>query len=295
MAFNKKHWEDLPDQTTPVDATELNRIEDGIKYNDDRLEGISSAGNMIVDSIRSKNEFGGYVTLNGIFINAGTNTLGSNSNATCVYIPIKPNTTYTVSKTKGNRFAIGFTNATPEVNVALTGVEDDRTAPSLTSTSANDSKYLIIYISLSDTETFDNIVATIQVEEGNTATTYAPYQCLNGGVVDSQTSANGNDSYIKFADGTMICTKFVSLSNIAIDIADGVMYRSDNLSLGDWLTPFKSKPIYTISQNSGTSVGMVYYLTGASSTSAGTVRILRTTANSSANWGAGIIAIGRWK
>lgn len=181
--MEKINFENLPSTNTPLSAENLNllqtNVEDAINDNTDMLIGNTSAGNMIVNSIRSKNIFGNYITLNGMFINAGTGTIGSNANGTCVYIPIEANTTYTVSKTKGNRFAIGFTSTTPALNTSLTNVLDDRTATSLTSSSDSNSKYLVIYISLSDTETFANIVATIQVEEGDTATTYSPYQQLD--------------------------------------------------------------------------------------------------------------------
>lgn len=176
-----------------VQDTDMNNIKNVVNG---VINGTNVMGNIVVDSIRSKNIFGNYVILNGVFINSASNTLGSNSNATSVYIPIKPNTTYTVSKTKGNRFAIGFTNTTPEVNVALTGIFDDRTAPSLTSTSASDSKYLVIYISLSDTETFENIVATIQAEEGDTATIYSPYQNLDAGSVLVWQNSNIGSEFI---------------------------------------------------------------------------------------------------
>jgi len=113
--------------------------------------------------------------LNGMFINASSGKIESNANTTSVYIPINPNTTYCVSKTKGNRFAIGYSSTTPAVNVSLTNIVDDRTKTSLTSTSSSNSKYLVIYISLSDTETYENIISTIQVEKGSKANSFTPY------------------------------------------------------------------------------------------------------------------------
>ena len=113
--------------------------------------------------------------LDGMFINASAGNIGSNANATSIYIPINPNTTYCVSKTKGNRFAIGYSSTTPAVNVSLTNIVDDRTKTSLTSTSASDSKYLVIYISLSDTETYENIISTLQVEYGSKTNSYTPF------------------------------------------------------------------------------------------------------------------------
>ena len=144
-------------------------------YNSEIAIGSSNNSNRPVWFKKGKNLFGNYGTLNGVFINGTANKTDSNANATSVFIQIEPSTTYTISKTKGNRFAIGFAETLPNNNTTLTGIEDDRTATSLTSTSASNSRYLVIYISLSDSETFANIVATIQVEKGSTATTYESY------------------------------------------------------------------------------------------------------------------------
>ena len=183
MAYVKTTWEDLPSQNTPITATRLNNIETGGENNDKRLNGTTSMGNVIVEGIRSKNMFNknGNNVLNGAFINASNNTIGSNANTKCVYTEIKPSTAYTVSKTKGNRFAIGFSSTLPALNVSLTGVIDNSSATSLTGTSDANSQYLVVYIynSGADTETFEDIIATLQIEEGTTATEYTSYQELN--------------------------------------------------------------------------------------------------------------------
>lgn len=142
------------------------------------LNGVKENTIFYANDFKCKNLFGNYVTINNAFINASTNSIGSNNNTKCVYIPIEANTTYTVSKTKGNRFAIGFASETPAINTALTGIVDDQTAKSLTSTSNSNSQYLVIYCynSSVDTDTFENIMATIQVEVGSEATPYTPYK-----------------------------------------------------------------------------------------------------------------------
>ena len=183
MAYSKTTWQDLPNTTTQINATNLNNIETGVENNDKRLNGTSSAGSMVVESIRTKNMFNknGNNALDGAYVNATNNTIGSNSNTKCVYIEINPSTTYTISKTKGNRFAVGFSNTLPEINTALTGVIDNSSATSLTSTSGASSKYLVVYVYNSgvDTETFESIIATLQIEEGISATEYTSYQELN--------------------------------------------------------------------------------------------------------------------
>lgn len=44
MAYTKTNWQDLPDTTTPINATNLNHMETGIKDNDDKLLGNAKAG-----------------------------------------------------------------------------------------------------------------------------------------------------------------------------------------------------------------------------------------------------------
>lgn len=299
-----------------LNARTLNKLQDNIEdaieeqaFDDITIEHIevedleadtitSKRGNLVVDSIRSKNIFNknGSNILNGAFINASNNTIGSNANTKCVYTEIKSSTTYTVSKTKGNRFAIGFSSTLPALNVSLTGVIDNSSATSLTGTSDANSQYLVVYVynSGADTETFEDIIATLQIEESSTPTAYTPFQELNAvGIVESYHGAN--DSYIKFADGTMIVTKYANIGPFAINTASGSMFISAEIPLGDWITPFTAKPYYCVSQSSGTSFGCIYYLTGASATSAGKIQLIRTTSHNSANWACSIIAIGRWK
>lgn len=51
MAYTKTNWQDLPNTTTPITASRLNNIEDGIKTNDDKLLGNTSMGNITVSDI----------------------------------------------------------------------------------------------------------------------------------------------------------------------------------------------------------------------------------------------------
>lgn len=55
FVYNEVGWENLPSTNTPRNATNLGNMDTGIKENNDMLLGTKPAGNMIVDSIRSKN------------------------------------------------------------------------------------------------------------------------------------------------------------------------------------------------------------------------------------------------
>ena len=48
-----------------------------------------------------------------------------------------------------------------------------------------------------------------------------------------ETITNSNGTAIKFADGTMICTKSMSFQNVAITQKVGELYQSSALNLGN--------------------------------------------------------------
>lgn len=50
--------------------------------------------------------------------------------------------------------------------------------------------------------------------------------------------SNSNGSWIKYADGTMICYKRQTFNNVAIATAWGTLYESTKLELGDFPQPF---------------------------------------------------------
>lgn len=110
------------------------------------------------------------------------------------------------------------------------------------------------------------------------------------------TGSNTNGSWIKFADGTMICSKKVS-GTINISTGWGNGYTSGDISLGSWAETFTSTPEIQITGQRGTG-GMNFWL-GAeqdvSTTSAGKIVLLRFTSASNVNYILHITAIGRWK
>jgi len=110
-----------------------------------------------------------------------------------------------------------------------------------------------------------------------------------GAIIESGSNANGN--YIKYADGTMICT--VDTGNISITNSVSSIYS------GTWPASFTARPIANITQsvghgdiNYGAAVGFCNW-NGALNSTGYAVRFKAWgTANTSV---AGhIIAIGRW-
>lgn len=106
---------------------------------------------------------------------------------------------------------------------------------------------------------------------------------------------NGNGKYIRWADGTQICTKNFAYSSTAED-QEGALYYGTRTSLGNYAAPF----IGELPQISATIYGLqscfIDTLKSSSLESPGTVNIYRTVKTTSkVNVTISIIAIGRWK
>lgn len=123
------------------------------------------------------NVFDGYVS------NTASNKLVYSTTAKIVYIPCLPNATYSISKAvigTNNRFCIFTTNEVPANNVVaydLAGLKaGENNATSYTITTSADAKYICAYVKASSTSADETqIYATIQIERGSEATSYAEY------------------------------------------------------------------------------------------------------------------------
>lgn len=109
----------------------------------------------------------------------GAGTLMKSDACVSVYIPCEPNTIYTVSKISSKRFGVCFTNAVPEIGGSFSnGASSYGTVTKATRTAPSDAAYIVawVYNSLIDTDiTSDEILASLQIEVGETATEYEPY------------------------------------------------------------------------------------------------------------------------
>ena len=103
-----------------------------------------------------------------------------------VYIKCKPNTTYTISKTAGQRFVVAYTKVVPAHDVDIYGRTSNDTGSSLTFTTGADAEYLVafIYNSNYDTGTADDMVASVQIEVGSQASAYEAYKPIVNNSID---------------------------------------------------------------------------------------------------------------
>lgn len=195
MAYTKTNWQDLPNTTTPITATRLNNMESGIENNDKRLNGTIPAGEMIVDSIRSKNMFNKnsmvYSDRGFLPFDTSSTKIGDygGSGTYILLIKLVEGKTYTISKMAAGRFRAGFTNTpTPALNVdgvITSRTSNNDTGTSITFTVPTGSPYFVCNFYSSDQTAdvnagYSNILNSIQIEEGSQATPYMPYQNLDG-------------------------------------------------------------------------------------------------------------------
>ena len=118
------------------------------------------------------------------YFNASQTTIANNSANRMIYIPCKPNTTYTLSKIRSAQFNIGYTKELPAENVQVYGINTSPTFYNnnswyyFTITTPADAQYIVsrIYQTAQDTTiTLDQVLGTIQLEEGNTPSDYEPF------------------------------------------------------------------------------------------------------------------------
>ena len=141
-----------------------------------QLQGLTLYGKTTQNSTTGKNLFKPENVVNG-FPYDGTGDFTMNTARRTVYILCDPNTAYTVSKKNGKCFAVGYTQFFPAEGVTVDGFISDSSKTSLTITTGADAVYLIawVYNADADTCTAAEMLETVQIEKGTTATAYEPY------------------------------------------------------------------------------------------------------------------------
>lgn len=155
----REFFKNLPNTTTPLTAPRLNGF----------LDGDEAMGNVVVDSIKSKNMFNKNNALIKKFVNKESGDISNSDDWSATdFIEIEPNTSYIFSGVTNSLSSIAGTAFYNSSKVFISGI--DSTTYNFT-TPAN-AKYVRVSL---NTET----PTQVQLEKGNTATNYAPYQELN--------------------------------------------------------------------------------------------------------------------
>ena len=105
-----------------------------------------------------------------------------------------------------------------------------------------------------------------------------------------ESGSNENGSYIKFADGTLICCKNYASTPTSLNLWGDSIYYTD-IQMGVWALNFKILKNVQVSNTTAQYWCNVY---DASETSAGKVRLIRPD-NKTVESNIHLFAIGRWK
>ena len=171
--------------------------------------------------------------------------LATSADTRSVFIECKPATAYTVSKRRGTRFIVGWTDVLPKSGVEIQDRVIDYTAASITTTTGLGAKYLVAYIYNRAQDTLitaEEMIESVQIEEGSSATDYEPhYESQTAAIYLNEPLAEGESISSRSAgvsiptiNGTTILSvdTIVQPSHIYIKYGDG---GSDNSSLLKYL------------------------------------------------------------
>ena len=114
------------------------------------------------------------------YFTATSPTITSSSSDRTIYIPCEPNTTYTISKNLvAYGRAVGYTSTIPAISSSVEGtINISANSASGTITTGANANYLVMraFNTGQDTLTYQQVLASIQIEKSSTVTTYEAYK-----------------------------------------------------------------------------------------------------------------------
>lgn len=198
MVYTRVNWEDLPSTNTPINAINLNKMDAGIKENDDKLTGAKGIENTIyANDFKCRNLYNNMPLTQGLWHDNGQ--LVTNSYGWYVVVPIEGGNTYTISKANAGTLFTATTATYPTNGVSVVDAWSGGDGQSLkTITTSSSAKYLFIALfagSPTDAQKI-SVINALQVELGSTATSYTPHVGLvkeENGYVKENTTFYAND------------------------------------------------------------------------------------------------------
>lgn len=112
-----------------------------------------------------------------------------------------------------------------------------------------------------------------------------------GAIIERGSNANGE--YVRYADGTQICTKKI-VTNVAISTAWGELFQSGKISGGNFAAAFTQAPTISFNSHDNANNSIPLVEEGLTSSAAPDFFLIRATAGPQTNRTVSIIAVGRW-
>lgn len=227
MAYVKTDWENLPSTDTPITETALDNMENGIEYNDQRLNGTKPMGSIVVDDVKCKNMLNYDLFLLGNISNTGEyqyNTINFVSD----YIEVQPNTKYIASANASQKFFQITEFDSSKTFIQKISISDVSLNP-ITTTS--NTKYIRVSYNKDNITTMSKQYleeVEAQLELGEVRTSYTTYKAFENDEVYSEnevkigTWIDGKPLYRKVFTITNLTssnTNLVDVSGLSIDFA----------------------------------------------------------------------------
>ena len=106
--------------------------------------------------------------------------------------------------------------------------------------------------------------------------------------------SNSNGTYIKFSNGTMICYKTITVTNVNISTSWGAVYESGAIQLGNFAQTFSNKPTVNLTKSAGQG-SWIQLHDNVSNTSAGRCYLVCALKKTGVSLTFEITAFGKWK
>ena len=203
------------------------------------LQNVGVCGKNLFNKNNANIENGGWISLDGKKGNGGDNKL--------FYIKIQPNTTYTIQKIAGNRFRVGtYQNNNIPNGTKFNVFQINDSSTSITITSGSNDNYLYVQYLAGDTNE-QQLLDSIQIEIGSTATTYEQYKGntyeVNLGNIELNKIGDYKDSIKKSNGKNLFDSANANLINAYVDTTITSNANSKTLYI-----PCENNTTYTISR-----------------------------------------------
>ena len=210
----------------------------------------TNLGDVVVDSIRSKNMLDERTLINGSVSNTG---ISASTTRVCTseFIKVKPSTTYTVSfSTTAN---INNMNVSEFTSDSFPRNTETGWVSNFTFTTGSTTKFVLLaFRNSGDATITPSNMSNVQLEENSTATTYAPFQDLANKEVKSFTYTLSNGAIYNFYK----CGKIVQCELAG----NGITFTADaNLTatISNELAPYNNvfRNAFNIIENTEAKIG----------------------------------------
>lgn len=173
----------------------------------------------------------------------------ANANGGCVIFPCKPSTTYTISKISSTWLRVARAASTPVEGTTYPFVNpSDQAVTTATITTGETDHFLIIYCynaSNDSTKSWQDIIDSLQIEEGSIKTDYVPYYKTAKDVTIRNEFDDFTNEYVK--ENNNLFNKD-SYSSGAVSISGSTGKISGNADALTVIIPCEGSTTYTISK-----------------------------------------------